>query len=556
MTRPEETVLPLAEALEQAFRDGADRVLKFYEFEGETAGYTFAEFALQVQESAGQLQALGVKPGVVVALLGPTSPELCRVAVAVWSLGATLTVLPTPSRLGSLETFLMDTLNKLSQSQTGLLLGEASMVEAFREVLSIPALAWDALEDGATAPPPVTDIRAALIQFSSGTTRDPQPILLSDRALLANSRAVLARFPGGGSQHSCVSWLPLYHDMGLIGCFLMPMLAPGNLTLMGPEVFAARPVTWLEAISRERATTSSAPNFALAYCADRISEDQMAGLDLSCWSISMVGAEPVRPHTLRRFAEKFAAVGFDSRAFSPVYGLAEATLAVTFSPLGEGLTTLGVDSEALAGEGKVLAGDRESVSLGRPIDGVQVSIRDEQDREVGERVLGEVVIYGPSLFSGYLEGDTEGKMTSDGWLRTGDMGFLHEGDLHLYGRRRDILLLDGRNHDPSLLEGAVEVLEPLRRCCAFTQEPPEGDRDLLVLVCEVSLSSTTDPEELRREILSRGRAASGLTPNVLVLVKSGCLPSTSSGKLRRAEAARLFAAGELELWEPEPSIAR
>lgn len=544
----------LGQAISQALAS-SDCRLAFYDFDGPGPSLAYRDFQLSIAATAQRLSELGVGPGHVVALLGPTSLELCRTAAAVWVVGATLTVLPTPTRLSSLESFLMETLAKLAGSRAGLLLGEESMVEAFADMLSIPVLSWDALESGARPEqlPELAGVEAALIQFSSGTTRDPQPILLSQNALLANARAVLDRFPGGAHNHSCVSWLPLYHDMGLIGCFLMPLLAPGNLTLMGPEVFAARPVTWLEAISRERATTSSAPNFALAHCADRITDDQVAGLDLSCWRISMVGAEAVRPSTLRRFAERFAPLGFDARAFSPVYGLAEATLAVTFSPLGEGLKTFCLDRDALAERGEVVAGDLESPSLGFPIEGVQVAIRSE-GRILGEDQLGEVYIKGPSLFSGYLCDEPNTRMGEDGWLQTGDMGFLHQGELHLYGRRRDILLLDGRNHDPSLLEGAVEALEPLRRCCAFTQEGE--DRDTLILACEVAHNYGGDPAGLRRDIFARGRAVSGLTPGELILVKAGTLPSTSSGKLRRGETARLYSEGLLEAWEPQALGAR
>lgn len=545
---------PLGQALSQALSSSQAR-LTFYDFDGPGPGLDYPSLERAIATTAQRLREMGVGPGHVVALLGPTSLDLCRTAAAVWTAGATLTVLPTPSRLGSLESFLMETLAKLAGSQAGVLVGEESMVEAFADMLSIPVLSYAALESGARPEQALetADIEAALIQFSSGTTRDPQPILLSQQALLANSRAVLSKFPGGADTHSCVSWLPLYHDMGLIGCFLMPLLAPGNLTLMGPEVFAARPVTWLEAISRERATTSSAPNFALAHCADRITDEQLAGLDLSCWRISMVGAEAVRPATLRRFAKRFAPVGFDARAFSPVYGLAEATLAVTFSPLGEGLKTLSLDRDALAERGEVVSGDLESPSLGFPIPGVEVEIRSE-GRVLGADRLGEVYIKGPSLFSGYLGEEPNARMGEDGWLQTGDMGFLHEGELHLYGRRRDILLLDGRNHDPSLLEGAVEALEPLRRCCAFTREAE--DRDVLILVCEIAHNHPGGTDDLRREILARGRGVSGLVPAELILVKAGTLPSTSSGKLRRGETARLYGEGLLELWEPQALGAR
>lgn len=526
--------------------------LTFYGFEGAEERVDYGEFADQVEALAQRLHEGGVHPGVVVALLGPTSLELCRSIAALWCLGATVTVLPTPSRLGSLETYVMETLGKLEKSQAALLLGEASMMDVFGPLWGGPVLRWEELSATEWARldlSPATD-GAALIQFSSGTTRDPHPIVLSWQALLANSEAVLSCFPGGADHHSCVSWLPLYHDMGLIGGFLMPLLAPGSLTLMGPEVFAARPVTWLEAISTERATTSSAPNFALAYCADRISAEQMQGLNLSCWSIAMVGAEPVRPATLRRFASKFAAVGFSEQAFSPVYGLAEATLAVSFSPLGQGLRTLGIDPQEMAECGSFRPGGYETPSLGRPLPGVEVAIRQGQD-DLPEGALGEVFVRSPALFSGYLGSLTAEPRLHEGWLATGDMGFLHQGELYLYGRRRDILLLDGRNHDPSVIEGAVETLEPLRRCCAFTQE--EQDRDVLVLACEVSQGFAGDWEELRATILREGHRASGLTPARVIPVKAGSLPVTSSGKLRRAETARWESAGQLELWRPEPS---
>lgn len=546
--------LSLADRLRQAL-ETSDNKLSFYGFEGAIASLSFSEFYRAVSSTAERLRECGVGPNVVVALLGPTGLELCRTAAAVWSVGATLTVLPTPSRLAGLELFFQQTLSKLARSRAGLLLGEAAMVEPFAELTAIPVRSWEQLEAGTSGSLTLAavDSQAALIQFSSGTTREPEPVLLSQAALLANTRAVLAKFPGQMSEHSCVSWLPLYHDMGLLGCFLMPLLAPVSLTLMGPEVFAARPLTWLEAISAERGTTSSAPNFALAYCSDRISDEQMAELDLSRWRIAMVGAEAVRPATLRRFAERFARVGFSPQAFSPVYGLAEATLAVTFSPLGEGLKTLPIDSQQLASHGSVAPGGWESPSLGRPLDGIEVAICDDHGEPLGQDRLGEVQVRGPSLFSGYLDGDASSKLTPSGWLRTGDMGFLHDGELHLYGRRRDILLLDGRNHDPNLLEGAVESLAPLRRCCAFTQEAEERDR--LVLACEVAHDYDGERQALEREILAAARQQSGLVPSCLVLVQAGTLPYTSSGKLQRGETARLHVTGALQLWQP-PAVAR
>lgn len=531
--------------LDQAWE--ADRRLSFFGFSGLERSLSFSEFGSEVSRIAQTMRGLGVKPGVVVAVMGATGVELTKAVAACWTVGATLTVLPTPTRLGNLEQFVLESLEKLRRSQAALLLGEEDSVSIFRELSGLPVcsfseLGGEGIEVAELSPVAFGSEPPALIQFSSGTTRDPQPILLSQGALLHNSRAVLSRFPGGADRHSCVSWLPLYHDMGLIGCFLMPLLAPGDLTLMGPEVFVVRPAAWLEAISQQRATTSSAPNFAFALCADRLSDEEIAGLDLSCWEIAMVGAETVRPQTLEKFARRFASAGFDARAFSPVYGLAEATLAVTFSPLGEGLHTLGHDPDELASTGRVVPGARAIASLGQPLDGVELEIR-SNGTALGEDRLGEVWVKSPSLMIGYHDSDT--RPVQDGWLSTGDSGFVHQGDLYLYGRRRDILLLDGRNHDPGTVEEVAEELPEIRRACAFTQET-EAEKDLLVLLCEIASSVVGDElEPLREKLRSQCRRRTNLLVDRVLLVKSGALPVTSSGKLRRAVAAQMYYQGDL-----------
>lgn len=537
--------LSLRDSLRQAWR--ADRRLRFYDLEGMTESMTFGEFGEKVAELQAGLEALGVGPGTVVAVMGPTSPSIAALCAAVWQAEATLTVLATPTRLSNLEQYLAETLGKLSKSRASILVGQDDIVSAFREMAGIPVLSVEdlrALESVKTKLPQEGPKDCALIQFSSGTTREPKPIMLSQHALLSNSRAVLEQFPGGASHHSCVSWLPLYHDMGLIGCFLMPILAPGDLTLMGPEVFAVRPLTWLEAISEQRATTSSAPNFALAHCVRRISEKEVQSLDLSCWQIAMVGAEPVRPQTLESFAKKFQPAGFSERAFSPVYGLAEATLAVSFSPLGQGLKTYSYDLDEMTKSGRVQAGSQSSPSLGRPLENVEVEIRSQSGQSLGEGKLGDVWVKSPSLMSGVL-GEADGQLT-DGWLQTGDAGFLVDGELHLYGRRRDILLLDGRNHDPSLVEHSVESLDEVRRCCAFTQETSE-ERDDLILLCEVEHSYDGTETGLEEKVRNRCRRQTTLRPDKVVFLTPGDLPVTSSGKLKRKAAADAFARNEFDV---------
>ena len=536
----------LAKALSESLKR-EDKTLRFVGFAGLEAEYSFSEFGRQVEETAQQLKALGVGPGVVVAVLGPTSVNLCRSCAAVWMLGGTLTVLATPTRLGSVEQFFSETSSKVERSQAKLMLADESIAMGFQDLLEIPVLDWDDLESAELAlkDGEIQNHHPALIQFSSGTTRDPQPIMLSPEALLANAQAVLQEFPSEASQHSCVSWLPLYHDMGLIGCFLMPLLAPGDLTLMAPEVFAARPVTWLEVVSEYSATTSSAPNFALAYCVDRLTDSEMEGLDLSSWQISMVGAETVRPRTLRRFTERFKQFGFQAEAFSPVYGLAEATLAVTFSPLGKGLKTILLDRSRLSADGVVAGGSDESPSLGRPLENVEVEIRDGNKVLVEGRV-GEVWVKSPSLLSGILgQPEALSQLCQEGWLRTGDLGFLHCGELHLCGRRKDILLIAGRNHDPVLVEEIAEEFSDLRRCCAFVEPNPDEERDELVLLCEISASSTAHRNELSAQIIKAIRRETLLSVDLLKFVESGSLPVTSSGKLRRGVASERWSQGQI-----------
>jgi fatty-acyl-CoA synthase len=524
---------------------GADRTLSFYDLNGPSQQYSFADFGDLVKRYENRLSELQAGPGAVVAVMGSTSPNLAATCAAVWGVEATLTVLATPTRLASLEQFLHETLEKIQKSSAQLLIGDEDVVSVFRELSGIPVLSYQELLEGeGSVRLKATDLECALIQFSSGTTRAPTPIMLHQDALIYNSQAVLDQFPGGASKHSCVSWLPLYHDMGLIGCFLMPVLAPGNLTLMGPEVFALRPQTWLEAISQERATTSSAPNFALAHCVRRVSDEEVRNLDLSCWQISMVGAEPVRPHTLQAFAEKFAPAGFSPDAFSPVYGLAEATLAVTFSPLGKGLKTYSFDTQEIASTGRVVPGERPSPSLGQPLRGVEVEIRSQEGDVVSEGQLGEVWVKSPSVMLGLLDEPT--LQLKDGWLQTGDAGFLVDGDLHLYGRRRDILLLDGRNHDPAMVEEAIESLPEIRRCCAFTQET-QGHKDIMVVLCEVERSYEGGPEVAEDRIRNRCRRRTTLRPDHVGLVQPGELPVTSSGKLRRQTSAERFSQGGFEL---------
>jgi acyl-CoA synthetase (AMP-forming)/AMP-acid ligase II len=313
--------------------------------------------------------------------------------------------------------------------------------------------------------------------------------------------------------------------MGLIGCLLLAIVHPGPLTLLGPETFLARPALWLRAISRKRATISVAPNFAYGLCARRVRDEDLRGVDLSSWRFALNGAEPVAPAVLRHFAERFARWGFDPRAFMPVYGLSEASLAVTFTPPGRGARTQRLEQ-------------RELPSVGAPLPGMEVKIGDD----LPDGAVGPVRVRGPSLMAGYFGNEPATREAlRGGWLETGDLGFIAGGELFICGREKDLIILRGKNHAPQEFEEALDGLEGVRPGCAAAVGCVTESGEELVLLVE---RTTVDPslgEKIRARLLER----TGIRPDQVHLLAPGTLPRTSSGKLRRAEALRQHLQGSL-----------
>jgi len=304
--------------------------------------------------------------------------------------------------------------------------------------------------------------------------------------------------------------------MGLIGCLLLAVVRPGPMTLIPPELFLARPAIWLRAISRKRATISVAPNFAYGLCVRRVRDSEMEGVDLSSWRFAMNGAEPVAPAVLRRFSERFARNGFDSRALMPVYGLAEAALAVSFTPAGRGPRTLS-------------AGTRELVSVGAPLPGVQIDVRD-----------GRIFVRGPSVMKGYYANPEATRSTLiDGWLDTGDLGFVQDGELFVTGRAKDLVILRGKNYAPQEFEDALDGVDGVRPGCAAAIGFPTAEGEELVLLVEAD--GPADIDRIRSRVLEQ----TGVRAWEIDLLAPGTLPRTSSRKLRRGEALRQLQAGEL-----------
>jgi len=545
---------------------------------------------------AGRLAALGVGRGERVALIFPTGEGFFDAFFGALAAGAVPVPLYPPVRLGRLGEYHRRTAAQIAAAGARLVLADRRVRRLLGETAARarPALGCRTLDGlpaaGPLAAPAEVDAGdLALVQFSSGTTVEPKPVALTHRAAMAQAVILNGFWPDrDGVRASGVSWLPLYHDMGLLGCVFPALELPAVLTLLPPEAFIARPALWLRAISRHRAVVSPAPNFAYALCAARVRDEELEGVDLSSWRVALNGAEAVAPRALRAFRDRFARWGLRADALTPVYGLSEAALAVTFSDLDRPFTTGHFDRAALAVRG-VARHDPEGIelpSLGRPLPGFAVAVLPEEEGEAAgegppaptatpprpadgvepaprgappapplpEGWVGRVWVAGPSLMAGYLgRPDATAEVLRDGWLDTGDLGFLLGGELYLTGRAKDVIVLRGRNHAPEEIEHALAGVPGARPGCAVAAGwLPEGeDFERLLLFVEAARDAAEDeratlPSACRRAVLG----ATGLEPDRVIVLAPGSLPRTSSGKLRRRETLRRHLAGELD--PPDP----
>ncbi|GEN06990.1 Acyl-CoA synthetase (AMP-forming)/AMP-acid ligase II [Myxococcus fulvus] len=533
---------------------GTDFRLTFVDAAEKETSLSWAEVYQRARRTAAGLLRLGVREGERVALLLPTSPAFMDAYFGALLAGAVPVPLYPPVRLGRLEEYHRATARMLQVTESCLVLTDSRVrlllgpsVERSRPRLGCHTVE-DVSRDDEGREVAVGADALGLIQFSSGSTVDPKPVALTHGALLSQLRALEVAMPvPPDSPRVGVSWLPLYHDMGLIGCLLSALHYPGHLVLIPPEAFLARPALWLRAVSRHRGFISPAPNFAYGLCLKRVKDAELEGVDLSSWKHALNGAEPVSSETLRRFVERFERWGFSARALRPVYGLSEASLAVTFPPEGRGPRSLGVDPGLLASEGRVEEGARPLVSVGCPVAGFEVEVRDEQGGVLPDKRVGKVFTRGPSLMHSYF-GDalsTRRALTLDGWLDTGDLGFIAEGELYLTGRAKDVVIIRGANHAPQSFEEPLQSVEGVRTGCAvalgFT---PEGGQDEALLIL-AERGGTDADEAVEERIRAAVVEATGVRPHTVKLLEPGTLPRTSSGKLRRMEALRRYLTGEL-----------
>ena len=426
-----------------------------------------------------------------------------------------------------------------------------------------PGLDWIVTEDlaGAEGDGRPADRRPgsiAFLQYTSGSTAEPRGVRLSHANLLDNLQAIQRNFGSHPRSVGCI-WLPPYHDMGLIGGILQPLYAGFPVYLMSPIAFVLRPSKWLEAITRFHATISGGPNFAFDLCVARIKPEEMAHFDLRSWEIAFCGAEPIRAATLAAFRQKFAPVGLKPHALHPCYGLAEATLMVTASAPATPPVTEEVDAESLASNVARPAAGRPGrllVGCGRAIDGTEVRIVNPQTLAIcAEGEIGEIWVAGPGVGPGYwgrpAESDeTFGARLASGagpYLRTGDLGYLKHGELFITGRRKDVIIVKGRNYYPQDIEHSVSTSHPgLRPDGAVAFSIDRGDEESLVVMQEVQANRMhCDPGQVIPLIAKATLAACEIAPHDIVLLPKGSLARTSSGKLQRQLMKQRYLAGEL-----------
>jgi fatty-acyl-CoA synthase len=521
---------------------------------------TWRELHDDARAMAAALQARGVAPRDHVAILGPTTRALVTAIQATWMAGSATVMLPLPMRLGSIEDFVRQTRVRIVASDAKVVLADPQLA-AFLDpepgdppIVLLDELGAAAAQLGADAfTRPADDPDAlAIVQYTSGSTSDPKGVMLPHRCVAANIDAILAASGLAHGRDVGVSWLPLYHDMGLIGLLATPMTTGMSLALAAPQDFLAAPARWMEWMHEFRGTATAGPNFAYALAARALR--RMETLDLSAWRIAINGAEPIDPDAVASFVEAGARHGLQPGTMFPAFGMAEATLAVTFVEPGTGLRVDTVDRRVLETDAYAasVALDQPHAHrlarLGRAIPGLQVRICEPATgRVMRDREVGELEITGASVTPGYYKhpGATADAF-HDGWLRTGDLAYLVDGELVVCGRIKDVIILGGRNVYPQDVERAVADIDGVRagNVIAFGTEGRRG-KEALVVVAESKASE--ERHAIRDAVADRVRGAVGVPPEEVVLVRPGTLPKTSSGKLQRALCRERYLGAELEL---------
>lgn len=546
----------LLDAMEYHLTFNPDRPhLRYLDSAGAEQVLTYAGLWEGAEKVARGLREALVQPGEAVAIMLTTGLDFFFVFLGSILAGGVPVPIYPPARRSQIEEHLRRQAGILRNARARVLVTTAeahlfgrviqAQVETLTTVTTPDQLATGG---GAELRPTLTPDTVALMQYTSGSTGDPKGVVLSHANLLANIRGLGVAFDVT-SDDVVVSWLPLYHDMGLIGAWLGSLYFASPFVVMSPLSFLARPERWLWAIHRYRGTLSAAPNFAYELCLGKVSDADIAGLDLSSWRMAGNGAEAVRAGTTEAFARRYAAFGFRREALMPMYGLAESSVALTVSPLGRGVWIDHVDRSTLARTGHAAPAAEddpnaiEFVSCGPPLAGHEIRIVDAAGRELGNRQQGRLQSRGPSITRGYYRNpEKTAELFDDGWLNTGDVGYIDSGEVFITGRSKDIIVRAGRNLYPEEIENAVSDLEGVRkgRVAVFAASDPRAGTERLVVVAE-----TRVPDDDRRAALE-GRIREVVTllaempPEDIMLARPGTVLKTANGKVRRAACQALY----------------
>ncbi len=523
----------------------------------------------EAESIAAALQLRGVEPGDRVAMMLPTGEDYFSAFFAILSCGAVPVPIYPPTRASQVAEHLRRHAGILENCGAVLLITVAQarplsrLLQAHASRLRGVVTRADLDPGGAQfAAPPLAADDIAFLQYTSGSTGSPKGVILSHSDLLASIRA-MGQAIEAGSDDVFVSWLPLYHDMGLIGAWLGSLYFGIPLVIMSPLDFLARPLSWLQAIDQYRGTLSASPNFGYELCLKRVSDEELAALDLRSWRAAFNGAEPVSPATLERFSTRFAAAGFRPGAAMPVYGLAEAALGLAFPPLRRGPLIDCVDRDALSAHGEARparADDAEALrfpSCGHVLAGYRVRIVDGAGRALPARRQGRIEFDGPSATRGYFNNpDATRRLRSGEWLDTGDLGYLADGELYLTGRVKDLIVRAGRNLYPQELEGAIGDIPGVRKGCVvvFGSNDPDNGTERLVVMAESRMRDPKQREQLRSSIRAIATDLIGTPPEVIRLVPPHTVLKTSSGKIRHSANREAFEQNRIEAAGKGPGL--
>jgi len=546
----------LVDALEYAAAGKSG--FNFYDHRGQlSAVLTYRDLRDEARALAGRLLGLGLKHGDRVGIIAETDPMFHRFFFACQYAGLIPVALPAGIQLGAHKTFVNQVRRMLESAGAVVAVApesHAAFLDEIAETLDLVMAGtpedFDALPLPADklefATPAADDI--AYLQYTSGSTRFPRGVEINQKTVLNNLQEIARHGLKLTREDRFVSWLPYYHDMGLIGFILVPLICQLSADYLSSRTFAMRPRLWLKLISDNRGTVSSSPTFGYALCAKRLRPSDYEKYDLSSWRAACVGAEQINAIPLKAFAEALAPCNFDEKAFVACYGMAECVLATSFAPLDLGLSVDSVDQGIMMSSGEARPVNRDAVNAvdyadcGILLPGFEMKIIDTDGKEVPERQCGEILLKGPSVMSGYFmdSESTQAVLSDDGWLSTGDIGYFVNDRVYITARCKDVIIIKGRNiwpHDMEVVSLRVEGVR-LGGVAAFAVAG-FGDEELAIMVVETKERDLAARDHLTHEITRLVHEHFGV--NVIIdLVKPGTLPKTSSGKLSRFQSRQAF----------------